>query len=217
LNCGGIMKIFRLSKTRVTATLAALLLIPLLLGFGCGKQVPTPTPTLTPTPTSTPLPKIQVIIYSDFQCLNCEALFFNVEEELLRLYGNTTRVSIEVRPINGFGDASLLSGEAALCAKDQGKFWEYANALFISWSQVGASAYSEGELIKTAVALGLNQQAFSSCLTSGTKAAEVEANKQILTSANIFDVPVVLINQKKIVGLNPLQTYVDAINEMLSK
>jgi protein-disulfide isomerase len=197
------------------AGLVALLLVSLVLGFGCAKPEATPTP--TPSPTPTPIPKVEIIIYSDFQCHNCADLFFEVEEELLRLYGNTSTVSIEVRPINGFGNASLLAAEAALCAGDQGQFREYSGALFTAWRQAGAAAYSEEELLKTAIALGLNEEAFISCLESGAKQAEVEANKQMLISAGIGDVPIIFINDNKILGPKPLQTYVDVIERLLSK
>jgi protein-disulfide isomerase len=201
------MKLVRCSKRVVLAGLMAVLMVSLVLGSGCAKPEATPTP----TPTPTPAPKVEVIIYTDFQCHNCADLFFNVEEELVQLYGNTSRVSIEVRPINGYGNVSLLAGEAALCAKDQGQFWEYAKALFTAWRQAGAAAYSEEELIKTAIALGLNEEAFSSCLETGAKKAEVEANKQALVDSGESEIPMVYINGHKIKGVKPLQTYVDYI------
>lgn len=213
------MKIVRRSKIGVMAGLVVLLLVSLAPGFGCAKQeaTPTPTPTSTPTPTPTPAPKVAVIVYSDFQCHNCADLFFNVEEELLRLYGNTTEVRIKARPINGYDDASLLAGEAALCAGDQGRFWEYSNALYTAWRQVGKSAYSEEELINTAVALGLNEEAFSSCLASGAKEAEVDGNRLELLNAGETEIPIVYINGYKIKGVKPLQTYVDIIERLLAQ
>jgi protein-disulfide isomerase len=207
------MKLVRCSKTGVMAGLVALLLVSLVLGFGCGKPEATPTPTPTPTPTL----KVEIVIYSDFQCHNCADLFFNVEEELVQLYGNTSRVSIEVRPINGLGNASLLAGEAALCARDQGKFWEYSSALYTAWRQAGAAAYSEEELIKKARELGLNEEAFSSCLTSGAKEAEVDANRIQLLDAGETEIPIIFINGNKIKGNKPLQTYIDVIEQLLPK
>ena len=208
------MKLVRCNKTGVMAGLVALLLVSLVLGFGCAKPEATPTP--TPSPTPTPTPKVEIVIYSDFQCHNCADLFFDVEEELLRLYGNTSKVSIEVRPINGLGNASLLAAEAALCAKDQGKFWEYSNALYTAWRQFGASAYSQEELMKAAIALGLNEEVFSSCLKTGAKKAKVEANKQALVDTGENEIPIVFINGHKIKGVEPLQTYVDYIQGLLT-
>jgi predicted DsbA family dithiol-disulfide isomerase len=132
------------------------------------------------------------------------------------LYGNTTAVSIEFRPINGFGDVSLLAAEAALCAKDQGKFWEFSTALYAAWRQDGASAYSEDNLVKTAVALGLDETVFGSCLKGGAKAAQVNANKQALVDAGEREVPMVYINGYKIKGVKPLQTYLDYIEGLLT-
>jgi protein-disulfide isomerase len=194
------------------AGLVALLLVSLVLGFGCGKPEATPTPTPTPIPT----PKVEIVIYSDFQCHNCADLFFNVEEELVQLYGNTSKVSLEVRPINGLGNASLLAGEAALCARDQGKFWEYSNALYTAWRQAGEAAYSEEELVEKARELGLNEEAFNSCLTSGAKEAEVDANRIQLLDAGETEIPIIYINGNKIKGNKPLQTYIDYIQGLLT-
>ena len=162
-----------------------------------------------------PTPKVGIVIYSDFQCHNWADLFFDVEEELYRLYGNMTQVSIEVRPINGFGDASLQAAEAALCAGDQGQFLEYSGALFTAWRQAGA--YSEEELIKKARELGLNEEAFNSCLTSGAKEAEVDANRIQLLDAGETEIPIIYINGNKIKGNKPLQTYIDVIEQLLPK
>jgi len=195
--------------------LSIALLISLIFGFGCAKQEATPTP--PPSPTPTPTPKMEIVIYSDFQCHNCADLFFDVEEELHRLYVDTDKVSMEVRSINGLGNASLLAAEAALCAGDQGKFWAYSGALFTAWRQAGAAAYSEAELLKTAIALGLNEEAFSTCLTSGVKEAEVDANRLELLDAGETEIPIIYINGNKIKGNKPLQTYVDVIEQLLSQ
>ena len=207
------MKLVRCNKTGVMAGLVALLLVSLVSGFGCAQPEATPTPTPTPTPE----PKVAIVIYSDFQCHNCADLFFEVEEALLQLYGNTSTVSIEVRPINGFGNASLLSAEAALCAGDQGQFREYSGALFTAWGQAGAAAYSEAELLNTAIALGLNEEAFSSCLATGAKEAEVDNNRLEMLAAGETEIPTIFINDNKILGKKPLQTYVDIIERLLSQ
>jgi predicted DsbA family dithiol-disulfide isomerase len=126
-----------------------------------------------------------------------------------------TQVSIEFRPINRFGNASLLAAEAALCAGDQGQFREYSGAIFTAWRQAGANAYSQEELIKTAIALGLNEETFSTCLKSGAKAVQVKANKQALEDTGETEIPIVFINGYKIEDVKPLQTYVDYINSLL--
>ena len=214
-------KVMCLSRHMLLVALAILVLFVIFFASGCGSNGSTGTPTSTPTPTKTPTPSptplhVEVIIYSDYQCSNCATLFFNVEEELVRLYGNTSTVSIEVRLINGYGDASLLAAEAALCAKDQGKFWEYSNALYTAWRQDGKSAYSEDRLIKAAIALGLNEEAFSSCLKSGVNKAKVETNKKALVDLGETEIPMVYINGHKIKGIEPLQTYVDYIQGLLT-
>lgn len=185
--------------------LSLLLLVSVILSSGCGKHEPTPTS------------KVDIVIYSDFACSNCAYLFFNVEEALLERYGDTGNVSFDVRPINGYGDTSLLAGAAALCAGDQGRYWEYAGALFTAWNQSGTTAYSQQELLNTAASLGLDTQTYSSCLASGEKQARVDANRVELLDAGEQEVPIVYVNGGMIKGIKPLQTYIDVIEGLLSR
>lgn len=185
---------------------ALMLLFSVASSWGCGKQEAV-----------TPPPKVEVIIYTDFQCHNCADFYFNVEEKLLERYGNTSEVRLEARPINGLGYASMLAGEAALCARDQGWFWGYSDALFSAWRQAGEGVYSEERMLNIAIALDLNIDAFRSCLESGAKEAEVEDNRRQLLEAGESEVPIIFINGSKIVGVNPLQTYVDVVDQLLSQ
>ncbi len=202
-----------ISRKALVTACGSLFLVVILIISGCGSNnsVTTPTPPMTPT-----ILHVRVEVYGDFQCPKCANLFFSVEEELVKLYGNNTIVSIDFRPINGFGDASLLAAEAALCAKDQGKFQEYCNALYTAWQKDGKKAYSEDNLIKAAVNLGLDEQMFSSCLKGGTKETTVELYKKALVNLGETEVPMTYINGHKIKGVQPLQTFVDYINGLLS-
>jgi len=65
------MKLSKPFEMVVLVVLAAILLGSFVVGFGCAKPEATPTPAPTPTPTPTPAPKVEIIIYSDFQCHNC--------------------------------------------------------------------------------------------------------------------------------------------------
>jgi protein-disulfide isomerase len=161
--------------------------------------------------------KVEIVIYTDFQCPSCWMLSSQVEGELLRLYVDTGKADLDIRLLPAFGPDSLRAAEAALCAADQGQFWEYRDAIFAEWAQSGKAAYSEEELKKAANQLGLNEADFSVCLDSGAKRAEVEANMSLAQAAGVTHVPTMLINDVKVVGFKPLETYVQTIEELLAK
>lgn len=163
--------------------------------------------------------KVEIVIYTDFQCSHCWRLHSEVEGELLRLYVDTGKVDLDVRLLPAFGPYSLRAAEAALCAADQGQFSEYRDAIFAAWHQAGQDAYSEEELKKAANQLGLNEQAFSVCLDSGAKRAEVEDNMSLAIAAGVTGVPAVFINGSKVEedALFSLESYVDTIEELLAR
>jgi len=180
-----------------------------MLAFGCDSEKATETPTPQP---------VEIVIYTDFQCPRCERLHSLVEGELEQLYVDTGKAFLDVRPLSSKGGPdSMRAAEAALCAADQGKFGEYRDAIFAAWRQRGPAAYSEEELKRTAGELGLNQEAFATCLESGAKRAQVEANLDSALNAGATGVPAVLIDGTIIHGNQTLQTYVEPIEELLAR
>ena len=161
---------------------------------------------------------VEIIVYSDFQCHSCETFNVEVEAELLRLYVDTGKVDLDVRLLSAMGPDSLRAAEAALCAADQGRFWEYRDAIFAQWLQTDEDAYSEAELRRIAGELGLNEQAFNTCLQSGEKRAEIWENNRQAEAVGITNIPTVFINGSEVAGdaLFSLQTYIDTIEALLA-
>jgi len=162
---------------------------------------------------------VGIVLFTDFQCSNCWRLHSEVEEELIRLYVDTGKASLEVHLLPAFGPDSQRAAEATLCASDQGQFWEYREAIFTKWSQYGETAYSEEELIKTAKQIGLNEEAFSICLDSGVKRDELEGNMRIAEASGIDEVPTVFINGVRVTTdvLFSLESYIETIEELLAR
>ena len=72
---------------------------------------------------------------------------------------------------------------------------------------------------KTANELGLNEEAFSACLESGAKRAEVEDNMRLAEAAGVTEVPTVFINGDKVEEdeLLSLQSYIEIIEDLLAR
>jgi protein-disulfide isomerase len=163
--------------------------------------------------------KVDIVLFTDFQCSNCWRLHSEVEGELIRLYVDTGKAYLEVHLLPAFGPDSLRAAEAALCASDQGQFWEYREAIFTKWYQDGEAAYSEEELLKAAKQIGLNEEAFSICLDSGVKRDEVEDNMRLAEAAGTNEVPSVFINGVRVANdvLFSLESYIETIEELLDR
>ena len=79
------------------------------------------------------------------------------------------------------------SHEAALCANDQGKFWEIHTKLF------DTPLKSAEQLTDLAQATGLDVTAFRACLDSGKHVKEVEASVDRISKMNVSGTPMFFV------------------------
>ena len=116
---------------------------------------------------------------------------------------------------------AMKASEAALCAGDQGKFWEMRGRLFSNQNALAPEA-----LLKHAEALGLDAAQFKECLDSGKHTARIKAAMAEGQKAGITGTPGFLLGfveadgkvkaTKKISGAVPYANFKSTIDEMLS-
>ena len=85
--------------------------------------------------------KITVLEYSDFQCPFCSRAFPTIQQ-VLKDYGSKVLFAYKHFPLSSIHPNAQKAAEAAECAKDQGKFWEFHDKLFEdqnSWANVAQS------------------------------------------------------------------------------
>lgn len=80
---------------------------------------------------------VTVIEYGDYQCPFCARWFETIEPQLKSTYVDTGKVKFIFRNYPFLGAESEASAEAAECAKDQGAYWAYHNALYTAEAQDG--------------------------------------------------------------------------------
>jgi len=116
---------------------------------------------------------------------------------------------------------AMKASEGALCAGDQGKFWEMHGRLFANQNALGPGALS-----KHAEALGMDTTQFKECLESAKHAAQIRAAMAEGQKAGITGTPAFLFGfietdgkvkaTKKIPGAVPYAIFKATIDEMLS-
>lgn len=118
--------------------------------------------------TGDPDAPITLTEYSDFQCPYCKRFAEQTERQLVETYVATGKVRFIYRSFGRFiGQESQDAAEAAYCAGDQGKFWEYHDVLFANHTGENVGDYTSRKLKAFAEALGLDMEAFNSCLSGG--------------------------------------------------
>lgn len=72
---------------------------------------------------------VTIVEFSDFQCPYCERVYPTINQ-VVKDYGDKVVLAYKYFPLVSIHPRAQKSAEAAVCASDQGKFWEFHNALF---------------------------------------------------------------------------------------
>jgi len=153
---------------------------------------------------------VTIVEFSDFQCPYCQKSVATLKE-LRRLYGDKIRVVYRDYPGPNHPQAASAA-EAAQCAGDQGKFWEYHDALFDH--QATGTGWDYEALARE---LGLQAGDFSTCLSTGRYREEVRKDLRDGLALGIASTPTFFINGRPLVGAQPLTEFSRLIDPLLNK
>ena len=111
------------------------------------------------------------------------------------------------------GRESVDAALAARAAQAQGKFWEYHDLIYANQSSGNSGGYSEESLTALAEEAGLDVDRFRRDLESARYEAAVQADFEEGQGLGISGTPTFFINGSVLVGLQPLATFEEAIEE----
>ncbi|RJP44085.1 DsbA family protein [Candidatus Parcubacteria bacterium] len=156
---------------------------------------------------------VAFIEYGDYQCPFCAKLFNETEGLLRDEYVKTGKVKMVYRdfPLDGIHPYARPAAEAAQCAKDQGKFWAFHDALYERQAEIPSLKFAS-----LAGELGMDSAAFGECVDSGKHKDAVEAEFQSGISLGVNSTPTVFVNGEKVIGSQPYETFKEAIERALS-
>lgn len=113
------------------------------------------------------------------------------------------------------GQESQWAGEASECAAEQGAFWAYHDLLFERQAGENRGAFNKDRLKQFAAELGLDTDAFSTCLDSGKYASVVQTETVTARSFRVRSTPTFLINDRPVVGALPFEVFQQVIEAEL--
>ena len=103
--------------------------------------------------------------------------------------------------------------EAAWCAQDQGKFFEYQHALY----EKQGMEMSPDNLVATAGDIGLDAQALAQCLANGTHRLDVQQATEAAAKRGVNSTPTFFINNRRVVGNEPYEAFQKLIDQELAR
>ncbi len=162
--------------------------------------------------------KVTIVEFGDFQCPYCRRFWKDTYGQLKKTYIDTGKVRFITRafPLS-FHPAAKPAALASLCAKEQGKFWEYRDKMFGEQEKQGQNTITFGvpELKTWAAAIGLNAQQFNSCLDTQKYTGKVDADTAAGSAAGVSGTPSFFINGQQVVGAQPFDAFKKIIDGLL--
>ena len=159
--------------------------------------------------------EITVTEFSDFQCPFC-AIASGLPSWISQYesqYGDLIGISKKIKdlakegklrfvyvPMNFLGQESVYAAQAALCADEQGKFWEMHDALFIAHDSKENNGKFEKDKLETIAGSinGLNAATFNDCLESDSTLTEAQSINQAANSVDVTGTPSFFVNGQKV-------------------
>jgi protein-disulfide isomerase len=152
---------------------------------------------------------VTLVVFSDFQCPYCKK-FSSTLAEVSKKYGDKVRVVFRQFPLTKIHPDAMKAANAALCAADQNRFWEMHDLLFQNQSNLAAEALRE-----RAKKLGLDLNAFNTCLDTAQHEEQIHEDIVSGTSAGADGTPTTFINGRYLNGAQPLGALSQIIDEEL--
>lgn len=156
---------------------------------------------------------VTMVEYSDFQCPYCGQFAREVEPELIEKYVENGTLKIEWRDFPYLGQESVNAALAAREAQEQGRFWEYHEALYENQDSVNSGAFSDDNLKSLAEEVGVDPEKLEQSLASGEHEETVARDFEEGQQRGITGTPTFIINGEIIVGAQPKQVFEQAIEE----
>jgi protein-disulfide isomerase len=154
---------------------------------------------------------VTIVKFEDFQCPYCKTVQLTYQE-LLKRYNGKVRLVHKDLPLDAIHPQARQAAEAARCAGDQGKFWEYHDILYTNSPKAGID-----ELKSYAKEVGLNSASFDQCFTSGKYKGLVQKDLAEGAQLGLTGTPTFFINGREMSGAQPVEAFATIIDEELNQ
>lgn len=152
---------------------------------------------------------IDLIEFSDFGCV------FSVQsypglKQVVEEYGESINFVFKHMPQESMHPNAFAAAAASECARDQGRFMDYHDALFEA-RRLDSSLFSS-----IAEVMDLDIEEFESCIESGEKSERIMRDMKEAQANNIMGTPVFIINGDMFIGSQDYDSLREAIEKQLN-
>lgn len=145
-------------------------------------------------PKGNPASFVTVVEFSDLQCPGCRTAHDIIVKPLLQKYGGSIRFEFYHFPLFSIHPYALDAAQAAECAADQGRFWE-----FVEIAYAGQDALDRKVLPRWAADAGVQDiDLFRRCLASGIKKDTIMSDVQLGEELEVQGTPTFFVDGRKV-------------------
>ena len=154
---------------------------------------------------------VTIIEFSDFQCPYCERVLPTIAQ-ILEKYPTQVRFVFRHLPLHRIHDRAQPAAEAAVCAGNQDKFWDYHDVLFDN-----SRALSDEDLERYAADMDLEMEVFKRCVSERESQQMVDVDAAVAESLGLTGTPAFFVNGIPLTGAQPLEKFSAIIDEELAR
>lgn len=154
---------------------------------------------------------VTIVEFSDFHCPFCRSVQPTLTQLLAR-YEGRVRLVYKHLPLDALHPQARQASRASWCAAQQDRFWEFHDAIYASGSNDASDAAMEG----VATRVGLDVSAFRECLAGSDAARAVDRDATQGEALGLTGTPGFFINGRQLSGAQPLEAFVQVIEEELN-
>lgn len=158
---------------------------------------------------------VTIVSFADFQCPFCGRFHQTTEKDIIAQYVKTGKAKFIYRDFAFLGEESSFASQAARCAGDQGKFWQYHDYLYGHQKGENQGAFNKDNLKGFARELGLDKNGFNTCLDSEKHKQAVENDTEMGRKFGVTGTPTSFVNGKLVQGAVPFATFKVTIDAAL--
>ena len=155
---------------------------------------------------------VVMVNYSEFQCQFCGKFARDTKPSLMKYVEDGT-LRIEWRDFPYLGEESVTAAIAGRAAAEQGRFWEFHDALFADQQPPNSGRVTEDFLVGLAEKAGLDVEQFTADRADPELAEAVGRDFDQGQGIGVNGTPAFLVNGQPIMGAQPTEVFVDAIDQ----
>ena len=153
---------------------------------------------------------VTIVEFSDFQCPFCRRVQ-PVLSELREEYQDRVRWVFKDLPLTDIHPEAVRAAQAARCAGEQDKFWEYRAELFEQ------DLFTDATYTEVAEAAEVDPEPLMECLNSGKYQRPVAVEALEARNLGIEGTPAILVNGILMTGAREIENYRSVIDSELEK